>query len=460
MAATAIAPRTPTRAPAPPGPRGAEGARWLVRLARDPWFTPAQLLARYGDVVRLPVPFTEIVLLGHPDHIAHVNLKAPDRYRRSTLVTDTMRVQGSPHHASWFEHDDAEWERGRKLLQPHFTQKALTELGALFTEAVTDEVEGWGRAADTGEPFDLTHPLQELALAVLYNGMFSQRISPAEMPQLLHDLDTRMLATTARTAMWPLPGFVPRPLDRRGAQADARLDDYLRGIVERRRANPVDRTDLLNVLLDARYDDGTPLEDHKVRTEMLFLVIGGHETTAAALQWTFALLATHPHVADRLREEVDALGAVAVGPQHMADLPFTTACFDEAARLQGGLVFNPKQAVEEDEIGGHRIAPGTTVIHSNIALHRDRRFWGPDADEFRPERWLGEEKPETAIFQNFGRGRRMCLGKRLAYIEAVLTLATAFQRYRFEAPPGWVPRHHYRMSMGVKDGVPLKLWRR
>ncbi|WP_205695500.1 cytochrome P450 [Conexibacter sp. SYSU D00693] len=451
---------SPVAAPAPPGPRGAEGALWLGRLARDPWSTPAKLLARYGDVVRLPVPFTEVVLLGHPDHIAHVNLKAADRYERAPMVTETMRVQGSPHHASWFDGDDAEWERGRKLLQPHFTQKALTQLGALFTEAVVDEVDSWARAADTGEPFDLTDPLKELALAVLYNGMFSQRIAPEEMPGLLHDLDERMLATTARTAMSPLPSWIPRPLDRRGGPADDRLDDYLRGIIERRRAAPIDRVDLLNVLLEATYDDGTPLEDHKIRTEMLFLVIGGHETTAAALAWTFALLATHPGVADRLRDEVDALGDEAVGPQHMARLPFVTACFDEAARLQGGLVFNPKRAVEDDEIGGLRIARGTTVLHSNLALHRDPRFWGADAGAFRPDRWLGDDPPPHAVFQNFGRGRRMCLGKRLAYIEAVLTLATAFQRYRFEAPPGWAPEHHYRMSMGVKGGVPLKLWRR
>ncbi|HYF24217.1 MAG TPA: cytochrome P450, partial [Baekduia sp.] len=295
-------------APLPPGPRGPAAARWLAMLARDPWTTPTRLLARYGDVVRLPVPFAPVVLLGHPDHIQHVNLRAADRYERSPLVTDTMRVQGSPHHASWFEHDDAEWARGRKLLQPHFTQKALAELGALFTEVVVDEVDGWGRAADTGAPFDLTGPLKELALAVLYHGMFSQRLGEDELRELLEHLDRRMLATTVRTVMFPLPPWAPRPLGRRGARADAALDAHLASVVARRRAAPVAHTDLLDVLLGARYDDGTPLEDHKIRTEMLFLVIGGHETTAAALAWTFALLATHPEVAERLRDEVDGLG--------------------------------------------------------------------------------------------------------------------------------------------------------
>lgn len=439
--------------PLPPGPTGPAAVATAARLARDPWFVPAELTARYGDVVKLPVPFIDVVLLGHPDHIAHVNLKAATRYARSPMVSDTMRVQGSPHHASWFDEDDDEWARGRKLMQPHFTQKALAELGALFTEVVVDEVDGWGAAADSGQPFDLTDPLKELALAVLYNGMFSRRIEPAVMPELLHHLDERMLATTVRTALFPLPARVPRPLTRRGARSDAWLDAHLAEVVADRRANPVEHTDLLNVLLSSAVSDA------KLRTEMLFLVIGGHETTAAALAWTFALLATHPEVLARVRGEVDALGDVAVGPADMEQLPFTRAAFDEAQRLQGGLVINPKRALEDDEIGGYRIPAGTTVLHSNITLQRDARFWGADADAYRPDRWL-EGPVDNAAFQNFGRGRRMCLGKRLAYVEAVLTIATALQRYDFRTPPGWTPRHHYRMSMGVKGGVPLLLTRR
>ncbi len=460
-AASPTAPLRP-RAPLPPGPRGAAALRVAANLVRDPWLAPARVRARYGDVARLPMPFAELILLSHPEHIAHVNLKAADRYERSPMVTDTMRVQGSPHHASWFDDDDAEWARGRKLLQPHFTQKALVELGELFTAAIVDEVKSWSspaRGLAPGAPLDLVDPLKELALAVLYNAMFSRRIDPREMPVLLERLDERMLATTVRTALFSLPARVPRPLTSKGAQADAWLDAHLAAIVADRRAHPIATTDLLNVLLDATYDDGTPLEDHKIRTEMLFLVIGGHETTAAALAWAFAFLAIEPARAARVHAEVDALGDRPITPADLPELPFVLACFDEAQRLQGGLVFNPKRAVVDDEIGGYRIPVGATVLHSNITLQRDARFWGPDAAAFRPERWL-DGGVDNAAFQNFGRGRRMCLGKRMAYIEAVLTIATAFQRYRFAAPPGWRPQHHYRMSMSVKGGVPVTLTRR
>jgi cytochrome P450 len=408
---------------------------------------PAALREHYGDIVRLP---RNVILLSHPDHIAHVNLREPGRYDRAELVRQPMKVQGQPHHATFFDPDDDAWQRGRKLMQPHFTQKGLTDLGHRFTAAITDEVDKWG-AVDG--PVEMHDRLKELALAVLYNTMFSRRVEPELMPLLLAALDARMNATTARTLMFFLPGLVPRPLDARGARADAWLDAHLADIIAERRAHPIEAMDLLNALLAAKYEDGAPVEDERTRIEMLFLVIGGHETTAAAMLWTFARLAQRPDIAEQVYAEVDALGGNAVGPQDMAKLDFTRACFDEAQRLQGGLIINPKRAVEEDEIGGYRIPVGATVLHSNYTLQRDTRFWGPDASDYRPGRWF--EGVDNAAFLNFGRGRRMCLGKRMAYIEAVLTLATAFQRYRFALTPGEPLRNEYRMSMGIKGGLPL-----
>ena len=446
----------PTTRPLPPGPRGWAGVKAAFALARDPKFYPAQLVAQYGDVIRLPVPFLPIVFINHPEHLTHVDVTAAARYRRAPRNAENMRVQGSPYHASFFDPDDAEWKRGRTLLQPHFTQKGLVELGGRFTEAITEEVADWVSAARHGETLDLAPLLQRLALAVLYNAMFSRRLTPEVMVQLRRALDERMAATAVRSVTSWLPTWAPRPLQRRGARADAWLDGHLAELVAERRANPTTGTDLLAVLLDARYENGEPLPDAKIRTEMLFLVIGGHETTAAALAWTFALLAIHPDIADRLHDEVDTLGRRPVTTADMPRLEFAKACFDEAQRLQGGLVFNPKQAVVDDEIGGFRIPAGTTILHSNLVLQRDPRFWGPDPDRFWPDRWL-QARIDNATFRNFGRGPRMCLGKRMAYIEALLTIATAFQRYRITAPAGWEPTHRYRMSMTVSGGLPVHL---
>ncbi|HET7736343.1 MAG TPA: cytochrome P450 [Nocardioidaceae bacterium] len=443
------------RAPLPPGPKASDIPRELRALKRRKWRYPDDLRDRYGDVVRLPIPFLDAVVVNDPDLLRPVHLTNAAGYERS-VVTETMRVQGSPHHASWFDGRPEEWARGRRLLQPNFTQRGLVGFGRLFTDVIVEEVEKWRPEADTGRPFEMQEMFKTLALRVLYNALFSRRLDDREMEPLLEALNERMVATTIRTLMYPMPAWVPRPHAKSGAHADAWLDRHLAEIVAERRANPTDAHDVLDLLLAARYDDGTPLEDEKTRTEMLFLVIGGHETTASALAWVFALLASHPEAAKRVHAEVDAVDVDEITPAHFAALPFTRACFDEALRLQGGLVFNPKRATVDDEIGGYRIPAGTTVMQSNVTLQRDPRFWGAQAERFDPDRWL-DGRANPADLEVFGRGQRMCMGKRLAYLEGVLTIATAFQRFTFSSPAGWRAEHEYRMSMGVKGGVPLLL---
>lgn len=458
---------SPTRSPAdvvglptPPGPVGIGRAGTLARLIRDPWLYPLQLTEKYGDIVSVPTPFVKTVYLGHPDWVDHVLVKNPDRYRRSDMVSQQMVPPKLGHNFFAFA-DDQEWQRGRSLYRPSFTQKNLAELGDLFTESVTEQVNGWAETASSANGFvDIEEKTRKLALIVLFNAMFDEYLSPRmlEASATKKAISFGMLATTARVAMYSFPAWVPRPFQRR---MDAMLEMIMGGadqLIEMRRRHPTERTDILNLLINAKYDDGRPLENDKIAVEIAGMIIGGHETTAAALAWTFALVSGHPEIERRLIDEVDALGGKPVTVADMANLPLSRACFDEAQRLQGGLVINPKTALVDDEIGGYRIAAGTTILYSSLAMQRDPRFW-PEPNRYNPDRFLNNEA-DLRAFVPFGRGQRLCLGMRMAYIEAVLTIATAYQRYRFQLPAGYEPRHLYRMSMGLKGGLPARIVRR
>ena len=76
-------------------------------------------------------------------------------------------------------------------------------------------------------------------------------------------------------------------------------------MIQQRRLNPGEQDDLLAILLNARDEDGKPMTDEQLRDEVLTLFIGGHETTATALAWTFYLLALHPHIEDCLAAELE-----------------------------------------------------------------------------------------------------------------------------------------------------------
>ncbi|NGX08692.1 cytochrome P450 [Mycobacteroides franklinii] len=460
MSSATISPADVTGLPIPPGPSGVKGAGALARLIRDPWLYPLKLTQKYGDIVSIPTPFVKTIYVGHPDWVDHVLVQNPDRYRRSDMVAKQMVPPKLGHNFFAFA-DDPEWRRGRSLYRPSFTQKNLAELGDLFTASVTAQVDSWAHADGAAEGYlDIEEMTRKLALIVLFNAMFDEYLSPRmlEASMTKKAISFGMLATTARVGMYSFPAWVPRPFQRR---MDSMLEMIMGGadqLIEMRRRHPTERTDILNLLINATYDDGSPLENDKIAVEIAGMIVGGHETTAAALAWTFALVSGHPEIERRLIAEVDSLDGKPVTVADMARLPLARACFDEAQRLQGGLVINPKTALVDDEMGGYRIAAGTTILYSSLALQRDPRFW-PEPNRYNPDRFLDNEA-DLRAFVPFGRGQRLCLGMRMAYIEAVLTIATAYQRYRFELPKGYEPRHQYRMSMGLKGGLPARVVRR
>ncbi|MFX0578472.1 cytochrome P450 [Nocardia nepalensis] len=445
----------PATAPLPPGPRGREALEVWRGFLRDPYLYPGEITKKYGDVVSLPIPGAKIVLLGSLENINRVAVANAENYRRSDWVAAQMNPV--EHKFRFFAFDESDWARGRALLKPHLTKKSLLGLESLFADAISDQLDHWERYANSGETFDLQRRMKVLTTAVLFNALFSRRLTEARLLWVIDRLAGIMAATTARTLMWSAPRSYPRLWEHRGIVAQRELDLFLTDLIAERRAAPIERDDILNVLINATYDDGQPLEDSKILSEMVGLVIGGYDTTSAALTWAFGQIATHPEAERRLLEEL-GIGGADLSPGESMNLAYARACFDEAQRLQGGLIINPKVAVQDDVIDGYRITAGTTVVSSNISIHRDERYWN-DPGSYRPERWLDRSVRRDA-FIGFGRGSRLCLGMHMAYMEGIHTLAAAFARYHIEVDPRHELRPKYRMAVEMKGGLPVKLTKR
>jgi cytochrome P450 len=146
--------------------------------------------------------------------------------------------------------------------------------------------------------------------------------SDERIGQLDHDL--RMLLSTFAAAVFlsPAPKIVPFRGRATLPAAWRRLSRWIDEQIENRLANPIEHVDMLQVLLDARDEDGEPLSRQD-------LIAGGYETVVASASWTLALLGTNPEALQRLIDEVDTLEGA---PPQYADLNRLTwvkACFDE-----------------------------------------------------------------------------------------------------------------------------------
>ncbi|KAM0812517.1 putative Cytochrome P450 [Seiridium cardinale] len=202
------------------------------------------------------------------------------------------------------------------------------------------------------------------------------------------------------------------------------------------------REDLLAHFCRMKNRQGGPASFGEVLIEALNLVGAGADTTSIGMRACLYYVARNPDVYKRLQEEVDAfyrdnkLDAPITYAQTQT-LPYLQAVVKEATRILPSIVFQlPRYAPPDFSVRGIKIPENTHVGISPIAQNRDQDIWGPDADEFKPDRWL--QDPAKARYYDRstmtfgGSGPRMCIGKNIALVELHKFLAQFIHHYDFD----------------------------
>ncbi|KZL87774.1 cytochrome p450, partial [Colletotrichum incanum] len=213
-------------------------------------------------------------------------------------------------------------------------------------------------------------------------------------------------------------------------------------------------------------------DEQLVADAALNYLSAGKDTTAQALTWTFYLLMKHPEVVAKLREEInqviegseDALEKVISERGSPNSMPYVLAVFCEALRIFPPIPFEIKQAVQATTLPDGTFLPQNSVIvWCTWAMNRSRVTWGPDADDFRPERWLVDGKvvnKSASEFTVFNGGPRTCLGKKMAEIIAVQVIATVTSLFDFVRVDNSTRVSKSSLTLPMKDGLPCFVRRR
>lgn len=185
-----------------------------------------------------------------------------------------------------------------------------------------------------------------------------------------------------------------------------------------RRADPAvqDRQDILSMLTVARFEDGSAIDDHELRDQLVTLLLAGHETTATALARTVDLLLHQPAALQRLSAEVDA----------GVDDTYQRAVIQESLRLRPVVPLAGRRLACELCVDGLTLPAGTDVTPA-IWLTHTRPDLYPEPFAFRPERFL-DRPPTTYGWIPFGGGVRRCLGAAFAELEMRVVLSTMLRR--------------------------------
>jgi cytochrome P450 len=264
------------------------------------------------------------------------------------------------------------------------------------------------------------------------------------------------------TRLLPLPTNIPTPHNRRFWKALRTLDTVVQGIIDVRRREEKDAGDLLSMLLLARDEEtGEGMNDQQLRDEVRAFILAGHETTAAALAWTWYLLAQHPHIEHRLHTElVTVLDGRSPTFEDLPKLTYTKMVLEESMRLYPPGWGFERRAVADDEIGGYHIPADSLVLISPYVTHRHSAFW-EDPERFDPERFTPEPlagRPRYTYFP-FGGGPRQCIGNEFAIVQCQLIIAMVAQTYRLRLVPGHPVEPEPSVTLRPRHGLLMTLQR-
>ena len=423
----------------PPGPR-------LPRIVQTAGFIFGGIRfleacrRRYGDLVTLGTVFDSgFVMVFDPALVKELFQGSGEQLRAGEANALLGPILGE---RSVLLLDGAEHLRHRRLMLPPFHGQRMRSYADAMRDAADVEIDSWPVA----EQFTLLPSIQSLTLRVIIRVVFGYEPGP-EADELRHRL-RGMVEPVARPRglmLLQLLGRVGgdrRALTRFEAQRRA-VDELLYAEIARRRRDPelARRGDIFSALLLAEDEQGERLTDREVRDELVTLLLAGHETTAMGLAWTFDLLLHNPDVLQRAGEGGDEY-LDAVVKESLRIRPVIPA----VGRVVRGEPFR---------LGGYEIPPGYEINPAIRVIHRRADLY-PAPREFRPERFLGPDAPDTYTWIPFGGGSRRCLGASFALSEMRIVLARVLERTVLRPADPELAEVTFRgITLGPKSGVPV-----
>lgn len=416
---------------------------------------------RYGPnfVVRFPNN-RPLFLISDPDAIKAIFAGDPDQLRAGENNIVLKPIVGAN---SLLLLDGQRHRRDRKLMMPMFHGERMRAYGQTMLEIVTRQIDAW----PVGREFSFHAQMQVLTLEIILATVFGVRDQAiAPLRQALEELLT-----------WGNKSWFLLFIDGDGNVRDSELGlkllgrrnpklqfEAVRGRVNdllfaefqrRRREADWDRPDVLSMLMQARFDDGSVMSDEELRDEMMTLLLAGHETTATSLSWLLTWLYQYPGVLQNIRAEVAELGQGGPVPaDKIAEMAYTMAAIKESLRRTPVIPLVGRKLQSDTQIGPLFLPAGTLAAPNIYLTHHRADIWG-DPYRFRPERFL-ENPAKPYHFFPFGGGNRTCLGMAFAYYEMKIAIGEIVRRCKFRLATGYVPKLLRRnITFAPSKGVPV-----
>ncbi|KPM42947.1 hypothetical protein AK830_g3621 [Neonectria ditissima] len=454
-----------------PGPRLAgltDFWRLFVVWGRRPELVHIQLHERYGDIVRLG-PRT--VSVGDPQAIKIIYGLNSGFVKSDFYPVQQTTANGTPLQSMFNTTDSKFHAKLRRAVSNAYAMSTLVNFEPLVdstsTEFLKQLKERYADRNDDSGVCDLGKWLQFYAFDVIGELTYSKRLGFVDRGVDVDDiignlewllnyvavvgqvpfLDQLLLKNPIR--LWlskfklgsstsPVVEFAKKQM------ASRRVTDEEDG--EKLLSKGPSRKDFLSRFTEASIKDPAFISKDRVLALTVANMFAGSDTTAITLRAIFYNLLRNPASMNKLLEELSGETKAGRFPSDEAlvrwdqvrELPYLGAVINEALRCHpaAGLTLERVVPPQGMTVAGHHLPGGTIVGCSAWVIHRDESIFGPNAAEFRPERWIdataeGQAKMKNTLFA-FGAGSRTCIGKNISLLEMYKLVPAILRTFEIE----------------------------
>lgn len=397
----------------------------IFSFGKNPHAFMMHLRERFGDVAEFNLFHQKMVLLTG-SKASEAFYRAPDE----TLDQGPAYKMMTPIFGEGVVFDAPIKKRNQQLqmLMPALRDKPMRTYSDLIVKEVEDLIGAWG---DSGE-IDLQEFTKELTIYTsshcLLGREFRHELN-AEFASIYHDLEQGIQPIAYVFPYLPLPAF------RRRDKARARLQQLVTQIMEKRAATQEQSTNVFQMLIEARYEDGSRLTPHDITGMLIATIFAGHHTSSGTTAWVLIELVRHPEHLRAVRAEIeDVFGSD--GPvtfESLRQMPKLENVIKEVLRLHPPLILLLRKVMKDFYVNDFKIDAGKFVCAAPSVTHRIAELF-PDPEVFDPDRYLPERAEDKDLFgwQAFGGGRHKCSGNAFALFQIKVIIGILLRRYRFE----------------------------
>ncbi|KAL3524089.1 hypothetical protein ACH5RR_016923 [Cinchona calisaya] len=408
--------------------------------------------------------------VNHPELVKEMNLSVSLDLGKPSYVTKRL----APMLGNGILRSNGNiWAQQRKIVAPEFFIDKVKGMVGLMLQSAEPLITKWdasieaqgGIIAEIGVEEDLRGVSADVISRTCFGSSYFKG------KKIFSKLRTLQKVIANQSVLFGIPtlGFFPSKHQKEIQSLEKEIESLIWETIAQRgqecsQEESSAEKDLLQLILEGAINDvGKNSSKKFIVDNCKNIYFAGHESTAVAISWCLMLLALHPEWQDRIRDEI-----AQVCPDGLLDadslpkMKMITMVIHEVMRLYPPAAFVSREALEDTQIG-HILVPKGVCIWTLIpTLHRDHEIWGPDANEFKPERFangISGACKLPQVYIPFGLGPRLCLGRNFALVQLKVVLALIIFNFTFSLSPKYRHSPAYHMIVEPGQGVQILIQR-